>query len=82
MSKASHNIASSSFGWQRIKVSHNEFYLIKKIIVGVQQKRKYDSIICKWQIYFQTSEYKKRNFLNLNDDNNQPIYPTYFKNSA
>ena len=33
-------------------------------------------------MYFQASEYKERNFLNLNDDNNQPIHPTYSKDSA
>ena len=31
---------------------------------------------------FQVSEYKRRNFLDLNNDNNQPIYLMYFKNSA
>ena len=33
-------------------------------------------------MYFQASEYKRRNFLNLKDDNNQPIYPTYSKDNA
>jgi len=33
-------------------------------------------------MYFQVSEYKRRNFLDLNDDNNQHIYPTYSKDST
>jgi len=33
-------------------------------------------------MYFQASEYKRRNFLNLKDDNNQPIHLTYSKDSA
>ena len=34
------------------------------------------------RLYFQVSEYKGRNFLDLNDDNNQPIYPIYTRGSA
>ena len=33
-------------------------------------------------MYFQALEYKGRNFLNLNDDNNQSIHPIYSKDSA
>ena len=46
------------------------------------RKEKCNSIIYKWQMYFQASEYKRRNFLDLNDDNNQPIHLTYSKGSA
>ena len=46
------------------------------------RKEKCNSIIYKWQMYFQASEYKGRNFLDLNDDNNQPIHLTYSKGSA
>ena len=31
---------------------------------------------------FQASDYKERNFLDLNNNNNQPIYLTYSKSSA
>ena len=34
------------------------------------------------KLYFQASGYKERNFLDLNDDNNQPIYPIYTRDSA
>ena len=30
-------------------------------------------------MYFQALEYKERNFLNLNNNNNQPIHPIYSK---
>ena len=33
-------------------------------------------------MYFQASEYKERNFLDLNNDNNQHIHPTYTKSGA
>jgi len=33
-------------------------------------------------MYIQASEYKERNFLKLNDNNYQPICPTYSKGSA
>ena len=34
------------------------------------RKEKCSSIVHKWQMYFQASEYKGRNFLDLNDNNN------------
>ena len=33
-------------------------------------------------MYFQASKYKRRNFLELNNDNNQPICLTYSKDGA
>ena len=33
-------------------------------------------------MYFQASEYKGRNFLDLNNDDNQPICPMYSKGGA
>jgi len=33
-------------------------------------------------MYFQALKYKRRNFLDLNDNNNQLIHPTYSKDSA
>ena len=37
------------------------------------RKDECDSIIQKWQMYFQASDYKGRSFLDLNDDNGKPI---------
>ena len=48
----------------------------------VELKKGCDNIVCKWQMTFQASEYKGRNFLNLNNDDNQPICPTYSKDGA
>ena len=46
------------------------------------KKEKCDSIIWKWQMYFQASNYRGRNFLNLNDDDGEPIQPSYSKGGA
>ena len=46
------------------------------------RKEECDSIMYKWQIYFQASEYKGRNFLKLNNDDNTLIYSTYTKGKA
>jgi len=46
------------------------------------KKEEYNSIVHKWQIYFQTSEYKERNFLEFNNDNNTLICPIYAKGRA
>ena len=43
----------------------------------VDRKKECDSIIHKWQMMFQASEFKGRNFLELNDDDHNPIHPTY-----
>jgi len=43
------------------------------------QKEECDDIVCKWQMMFQALEYKRRNFLDLNNDDNQLICPTYSK---
>ena len=40
------------------------------------------AIINKWQIYFQALEYKRRNFLELNNDDYQPICLIYSKSGA
>ena len=39
----------------------------------VELKKGCDNIVCKWQMTFQASEYKGNFFLDLNNDNNQPI---------
>jgi len=46
------------------------------------RKKECDFIINKWQMYFQASEYRGKNFMDLNDDNNQHIHPTYTKEGA
>jgi len=46
------------------------------------KKEKYNAIIRKWQMYFQASDYKRRHFLDLNSNDDQPIYPTYSKDNA
>jgi len=40
------------------------------------------SIIKRWQMYFQASDLKRKHFLDLNDNDNEPIHPTYSKGSA
>ena len=46
------------------------------------RKEECDTIVKQWQMYFQASEYKGRNFLELNDNDHQPICPTYSKGGA
>ena len=46
------------------------------------RKEECDSIVRKWQMYFQASDYKGRNFLELNDNNGNPICPSYSKGGA
>ena len=46
------------------------------------KKEECNSIVRKWQMYFQASNYKKRHFLDLNNDNDKPICPTYSKGGA
>ena len=42
----------------------------------------HNTIVHKWQMYFQASEYKERNFLDLNNNNNHHIHPIYTKDRA
>jgi len=46
------------------------------------RKDKCNSIIQKWQMYFQASDYRGKNFLDLNDDDDKPIQPSYSKGGA
>jgi len=46
------------------------------------KKKECDAIVRKWQMYFQAFNFKRRYFLNLNDNDSQPIYPTYSKDRA
>jgi len=47
----------------------------RKISWEFSRKEECNTIVNKWQIYFQDLEYKRRNFLNLNDDDDKPIHP-------
>jgi len=46
------------------------------------KKEECNFIIRKWQIYFQVSDYKRKHFLDLNNDNNQLIHPIYSKDGT
>lgn len=46
------------------------------------KKEECDGIICSWQMMFQASEYKGRNFLKLLDDEGHLTSPTYTKGGA
>ena len=43
------------------------------------KKEEYDTILKNWQINFQALDYKGKNFLNLNNNDNLPTRPTYSK---
>ena len=43
------------------------------------KKEEYDTILKNWQITFQALDYKGKNFLNLNNNDNLPTRPTYSK---
>ena len=46
------------------------------------KKEECDTILKNWQITFQASDYKGKNFLNLNNNDNLPTRPTYSKDGA
>ena len=46
------------------------------------KKEEYNSLLKNWQITFQALNYKGKNFLDLNDDDNLPTRPTYSKGGA
>ena len=52
-----------------------------KLSWDFSKKEECDLILCNYQITFQVSEYKRKNFLNLIDDDNLIIRPTYMKSS-
>jgi len=52
------------------------------MILTFSKKEKCDSLLKDWQINFQVLDYKKKNFLDLNNNNNLPTRPTYSKDSA
>ena len=53
--------------------------LPRKTLWDFSRKEECNSIVKKRQMYFQVSDHKGKNFLNLNSDNNYPIYPSYSK---
>jgi len=58
------------------------FILFRKMSWEFSKKEKCNNIIKKWQSYFQVSDYKGKQFLDLNYDNSQSICPTYSKSRA
>jgi len=50
-----------------------------KLSWEVDKKEEYSFIVHKWQMMFQASGFKKRKFLELNDDSHNSIYLTYSK---
>jgi len=53
-----------------------------KSLWDFSKKEECNDIICEWQMTFQASEYKGKHFLELNDNNNIPVKPTYSKGGA
>jgi len=53
-----------------------------KLSWDFSKKEECDSILQNWQMIFQASDYKGNNFLDLVNDNNSPIRPTYSKEEA
>jgi len=56
--------------------------LPRKSAWDFSRKKEYNSILRKWQMYFQASDYKERNFLELNNDDRYPICLSYSKGGA
>ena len=52
-----------------------------KLLQDFLKKEEYDLILNNWQMTFQVSEYKRKNFLDLIDDDNLIIKPIYMKGS-
>jgi len=55
---------------------------LSKFLWKFSRKEKCNTIVKQWQIYFQASEYKRRNFLELNNHHHQLIHPIYPKSGA
>jgi len=53
-----------------------------QVLMGIYKKEEYNSLLKNWQITFQALNYKGKNFLDLNDDDNLPTRPTYSKGGA
>jgi len=50
--------------------------------LSIPNLKECNSIVKKWQMYFQASDYRGKNFLDLNDDDDKPICLTYSKGGA
>jgi len=59
-----------------------DLVFLSKISWEFSRKEKGNIIVNKWEIYFQALEYKRRNFLELTNNNHQSICLTYSKGSA
>jgi len=67
---------------KKLKLHNISSILSSKTSWDFSRKKECDSIVKKWQMHFQVSNYKRRNFLNLNDNDNNFICPTYLKDRA
>ena len=58
-------------------------YQLHSITISNNLRKLFDKNTCNsiWQMYFQASDYKKKHFLDLYDDDNQPIHSIYSKGS-
>jgi len=56
--------------------------LPSKTLWDFNRKEECNSILKKWQMYFQASDYKGKNFLDLNNDDGNHICPSYSKGEA
>ena len=59
----------------KIHLSHGELH-------GTSAKRECDGIVNEWKMIFQASDDKGRNFLDLVDDDNNPLELSYSKGST
>ena len=64
---------------KKSKFHRMSLILLSKTLWEFNKKEECDFIVEKWQIYFQASNYKEKNFLNLNINDSYPIHPIYLK---
>ena len=50
-----------------------------QVVMGFQQENKCNDILSRWKMTFQLSDAKSQHFLELLDDDNKPIEPSYAK---
>ena len=67
---------------KELKYIKTDFILLSRIFWKFSRKEECNSIIHRQQITFQASDYKGRNFLDLNDDKKVYICSTYTKRGA
>ena len=51
-------------------------------VIGLQKKKKCDDIVATWKMIFQASVLKGQQFLELCDNDNNPIEPLYTKGGS